>query len=131
MSVSPAFAETRVCGWFGCEKGLLGCAQEVSDGNLAAADRVLSDIGKTSNFNNATKFKAEVARIRRIGDPRSKFQAYLQVMDVRDDDVMDFVSARELRSDWINALERKLGLTQNQSREVVAKLQFALKGQLE
>lgn len=108
----------------------IACAPEVAEGNVRATERTLGEIARRPDFLNATTFRARVAEARALRTPAEKISAYLRFADVREEDVAEFMGAREPRPSDILHAQRSLGLSDRQASVVVAELQAALRGSL-
>jgi hypothetical protein len=110
--------------------GNSACAPEVAEGNLKATERVLKDVASRTEFDQATKFKATIAKIAALESNQKKFEAYMGLVAVNPtkiDDVANFVGARDLNS-YAAAIEKNLDLNKAESQVVADELVKALRG---
>lgn len=110
----------------------ISCAPEVVQGNVAATDRVLSNLAASPEFASASQFKSVVASIARE-KTAVKVDRYFALIgvDARDSKaVADFIGARDVRGAWLTSLERSTGVSDAQAETVARELQSALRGSL-
>ena len=111
--------------------GLVACAPEVVEGNLAATDRILIDLSKTDEFSSATQFKSTVEELSKISDNKEKVNKYFSLVGVNGNsskEVVEFIGART-HDKYMPAAVKNLGLNAEQARTLVSEMAAGLKGQ--
>lgn len=110
----------------------MNCAPEVVSGNLAATERVLSDLIARPEFASEEKFKSEVVRIAKINDDKRKVSEFFKMVDVStSEDIAHFIGAREEEySKYTDSLIDNTDLSKDNAERVVESLVTSLKGNL-
>ncbi|MBY0472471.1 hypothetical protein K2X30_15000 [bacterium] len=109
-----------------------GCSPEVVEGNVAATDRVLSDLASQPEFASASFFKSEIARMQAL-PVEQRVHQYFQFAGINPNNVEEiaqFVGMRIAAPKYVNALKANAGLADAQADRVVTDLSRALRGQL-
>jgi hypothetical protein len=126
------------CDYGYCDGGYVGgtiaCSPEVVQGNVAATDRVMSELIATPDFATAKTFKAEIAQVAKMKDSAERADAYMKLAGIdsaKKSAVADFVGSRNAKGAWITDLQRNSDLTSAQAEAVALKLQTALRGNLQ
>ena len=115
-------------------RGKVACAPEVVDGNVKATDRTLKTLAASSDFATAKTFKAQVSKISAQDSAGVKADQYLALagIDSKDSEaVVEFIGAREVKGQWLNALEKNSNLSSSQAETVAKQLQTVLRGGLQ
>lgn len=112
----------------------VACAPEVLEGNVAAADRTLATLAKSSDFAAATNFKAAVTEISAVKAANERAADYFALVGVdvaNKDQVVEFIGARSVESKYVVELQRQTGLNDAQATKVATELQNTLRGNLQ
>jgi hypothetical protein len=104
------------------------CAPEVKHGNLAATDRALMELASAS-LKAQTQFVNIVQDAQKL-DEAQRLHAYLALADItKDDDIANFVGAREINPHTVEALVKNTGLNSEQAHLLAEKISQSLLGE--
>ena len=109
--------------------GILECAPEVKQGNIAATDKALKDLAE-NELNDSGKFKQIISDAVSLSVD-ARMSAYLKLVGVADDkELVEFIGAREINQKYINSLSTNADLSEAQSRLVIERLSASLLGKI-
>lgn len=108
---------------------VITCAPEVVASNLQKADQVLGALA-TGDLKSNTTFTTRIAEVAAISSSQEKTENYLSLAGVdanNADEVLNFLYAREVATENVEAAQENLGLTAVQATLVISKLTEALR----
>ena len=130
--IPPHFPDIPNSGHHG--GGHTSCAPEVLEGNVAATSRTLNALARSSDFKDASAFRAKLAQISSAKSDSARMNRYLALIGIDANDsaaVAGFIGAREVRGTWLTSLEKSTGLSAAQADVVAQQLRNALRGSLQ
>jgi hypothetical protein len=105
------------------------CAPQVRQGNVSATEIALNELSMTE-LKDATKFKQILTSAKNLNEEK-RMDIYFKMVGVTDNnDIIQFISARDIDSKYINALTSNVDLNEEQARLVINKISAALLGQI-
>lgn len=137
FSINTSFAEVYIspsahgCNGVGGSSLCRRCSGEKAKTNLEIADATLAKLTSSVEFSEAETFKKEAKRIAGIRDLQLKFEAYLSLVDVKNnvDELSRFVGARSV-SPYLAVFAKRLELNPVQAEVALMAIQNALKNNL-
>ncbi len=108
---------------------VITCAPEVVASNLQKADQVLGQLSANELKSNET-FTTRVAEVAAISSSQEKTESYMALAGVdaaNADEVLNFLYAREVALENVEAVQENLDLNAEQAKLVINKLTEALR----